>query len=159
MRRREFITLVGGAAVFRPLAARAQQGERTRRVGVLEGIPEDPYLAAFLQRLQQLGWVDGRNVQIDTRWGAGKVDAIRKYAAELSGLAPDVMLAVGTPAVGPLLQATNTAPIVFLRVTDPVGAGFVDSLARPAAMLLDFPCPNTASAGNGWNCSRRSRQV
>ena len=91
MRRREFITLVGGAAVFRPLAARAQQGERTRRVGVLEGIPEDPYLAAFLQRLQQLGWVDGRNVQIDTRWGAGKVDAIRKYAAELSGLAPDVM--------------------------------------------------------------------
>jgi len=147
MRRREFITLVGGAAVFRPLAARAQQGERTRRVGVLEGIPEDPYLAAFLQRLQQLGWVDGRNVQIDTRWGAGKVDAIRKYAAELSGLAPDVMLAVGTPAVGPLLQATNTAPIVFLRVTDPVGAGFVDSLARPGGNATGFSLSEYSFSG------------
>ena len=129
MRRREFIKAILYTGAAWPLAARAQQGERMRRVGVLEGISEDAYLAAFLQRLQQLGWVDGHNVRIDTRGGAGNVDDIRKYAAELLGLAPDVMLAIATPAVGPLLQATNATPIVFLRVTDPVGAGFVDSLA------------------------------
>jgi putative ABC transport system substrate-binding protein len=146
MRRREFITLVGGAAAW-PLAARAQQGERMRRVGVLEGIPEDAYLAAFLQGLQQLGWIDGHNVRIDTRWGAGNVDNIRKYAAELLGLAPDVMLAVGTPAVGPLLQATNAVPIVFLRVTDPVGAGFVDSLARPGGIATGFSLSEYSFSG------------
>src|SRR5262245_47893744 len=91
MRRREFIALVGGAAAIWPLTALAQQSERIRRVGVLEGIPEDPYLAAFVQRLQQLGWVDGRNVRIETRWGGGNIDNIRKHAAELSGLAPDVI--------------------------------------------------------------------
>ena len=138
MRRRDFVSLIGGSAVVWPLVARAQQGERMRRVGVLESLSEDPYLAAFLQGLQQLGWADGHNVRIDTRWGAGNADDIRKYAAELSALAPDVMLAVGTPAVGQLLQATKAVPIVFLRVTDPVGAGFVDSLARPGGVATGF---------------------
>jgi len=147
MRRREFIKAIVYTAAAWPLAVRAQQGERMRRVGVLEGIPEDPYLAAFLQELKQLGWVDGHNGRIDTRWGAGKIDDIRKYAAELTGLAPDVMLAVGTPAVGPLLQATNTVPIVFLRVTDPVGAGFVDSLARPGGVATGFSLSEYSFSG------------
>src|SRR5262249_12189145 len=138
MRRRDFVSLIGGSAVVWPLVARAQQGERIRRVGVLESIPEDPYLAAFTQGLQQLGWANGRNVRIDTRWGAGKVDDIRKYAAELSALAPDVILAVGTPALHRLLQATNAVPRVFLRVTDPVGAGFVRRLPRPRALPAAF---------------------
>jgi len=146
MRRREFIALVGGTAIW-PLAVRAQQDERMRRVAVLEGIPEDAYLAAFLQRLKELGWVDGRNVRIETRWGAGKSDDIRKYAAELLGLAPDVILAVGTPAVGPMLQTTNAAPVVFLRVTDPVGAGFVDSLARPGGIATGFSLSEYSFSG------------
>jgi ABC-type uncharacterized transport system substrate-binding protein len=138
MRRRDFVSLIGGSAVVWPLVVRAQQGERKRRVGVLESLPEDAYLAAFLRGLQQLGWADGHNVQIDTRWGAGNVDDIRKYAAELSALAPDVILAVGSPAVAGLMQTTSTVPIVFLRVTDPVGAGFVDSLARPGGVATGF---------------------
>src|SRR5215813_8805703 len=147
MRRRDFIKAIAGSAAVWPLMVRAQQGERMRRVGVLEGISEDAYLAAFLQRLQQLGWVDGHNVRIDTRWGAGNADDIRKYAAELLGLAPDVMLAIATPAVGPLLQATNAAPIVFLRVTDPVGAGFVDSLARPGGVVTGFSLSEYSFSG------------
>jgi ABC-type uncharacterized transport system substrate-binding protein len=138
MRRRDFVSLIGGSAVVWPLVVRAQQGERKRRVGVLESLPEDAYLAAFLRGLQQLGWADGHNVQIDTRWGAGNVEDIRKYAAELSALAPDVILAVGSPAVAGLMQAKSTVPIVFLRVTDPVGAGFVDSLARPGGVATGF---------------------
>jgi putative ABC transport system substrate-binding protein len=138
MRRRDFVSLIGGSAVVWPLVVLAQQGERKRRVGVLESLPEDAYLAAFLRGLQQLGWADGHNVQIDTRWGAGNVDDIRKYAAELSALAPDVILAVGSPAVAGLMQTTSTVPIVFLRVTDPVGAGFVDSLARPGGVATGF---------------------
>ena len=143
MRRREFITLLGGAAAAWPLAARAQQAERMRRIGVLMSLAaDDPEgqarLAAFLQGLQQLGWTDGRNVRIDTRWGAGDADRIRKYAAELVALAPDVILATGSSAVGPLLQATRTVPIVFAQVTDPVGAGFVESLARPGGNATGF---------------------
>jgi putative ABC transport system substrate-binding protein len=137
MRRREFIAGLGGTVAW-PLVVCAQQSERMRRVGVLESLHEDAYLAAFLQGLQQLGWADGHNVRIDTRWGGGNVDAIRKYAAELLALAPDVILAVATPAVERLLQATNAPPIVFLRVTDPVGAGFVDSLARPGGVATGF---------------------
>jgi len=147
MRRRDFVSLIGGSAVVWPLVARAQQGERMRRVGVLESIPEDPYLAAFMQGLQRLGWADGHNVRIDTRWGAGKGDDIRKHAAELSALAPDVMLVVGTPAVASLLQATNAVPIVFLRVTDPVGAGFVDSLARPGGVATGFSLSEYSFSG------------
>src|SRR5262245_37313062 len=112
MRRREFIKFLASTAAW-PLAASAQQMERMRRVGVLESLPEDAYLAAFLKGLQKLGWADGQNMRIDTRWGAGNADDIRKFAAELSALGPDVMLAVGSPAVTSLLQATSTAPIVF----------------------------------------------
>src|ERR1700688_4081699 len=111
MRRREFITLLGGAATW-PLSARAQQPERMRRIGAFAGIDDDAEgqarFAAFLQGLQQLGWTDGRNLRIDYRWGGGNADNIRKYAAELAALAPDVILVAGAAAVGPLLQATRT---------------------------------------------------
>jgi putative ABC transport system substrate-binding protein len=144
MRRREFITLVGGAAASWPLAARAQQGERMRRIGVLTSgaAADDPdgqtRSAAFVQGLRQLGWTDGRNMRIDHRWGAGDADNLRKYAAELVALAPDVIMASGTATVAPLLQATRTVPIVFAQVTDPVGAGFVDSLAKPGGNATGF---------------------
>ena len=134
--------MLGGAAAW-PLAARAQQPERMRRIGVLMGAAaDDPEgqarIAAFQQGLQQLGWTDGRNVRIDYRWGAGNADDIRKYAAELVALAPDVILATGGASVAPLLQATRTVPIVFVIVADPVGAGFVDSLARPGGNATGF---------------------
>jgi len=140
--RREFITLLGGAACAWPLAARAQS-ERVRRVGMLIGQAADDAdgkarLAAFVQGLQQLGWTDGRNVRIDTRWGGGDADRMRRYAAELVALAPDVILAGGTAAVGILLQATRTVPIVFASVADPVGAGYVDSVARPGGNATGF---------------------
>ena len=142
MKRREFITLLGGAAAW-PLASRAQQGERMRRIGVL--IPyaaDDPEgqarIAAFLQGLQQLGWTEGRNVRIDTRWSGVDAAETRGHAAELAELAPDVILAHGSSTVGPLLQATRTMPIVFPVIGDPVGAGFVDSLARPGGNATGF---------------------
>jgi len=140
--RREFITLLGGAAAGWPLAARAQQ-ERMRRIGVLmPGAADDPEfqarITAFLQGLAQLGWLDGRNVRIDTRWGVADADRIRKYAAELVALAPDVILANSSAAIAPLLQATRTVPIVFTSVADPVGAGYVDSLARPGGNATGF---------------------
>ena len=144
MRRRTFITLLGGAAAAWPLGARAQQSERVRRIGVLTSgaTADDPdgrvRTSAFLQGLQQSGWIDGRNIRIDYRWGAGDADNMRKYAAELVTLAPDVILASGTATVAPLLQATRTVPIVFVQVTDPVGAGFVDSLARPGGNATGF---------------------
>jgi putative ABC transport system substrate-binding protein len=143
MQRREFITLLGGAAVAWPLAARAQQADRIRRIGVLMGLAaDDPQgqtiIAAFLQRLQQLGWADGRNARIDIRWGAGNAENIRKYAAELVALAPDVMLAPGGTTVGPLLKASSTVPIVFANVPDPVGSGFVESLAQPGGNATGF---------------------
>jgi len=142
MRRRDFITLIGGTAVAWPLAARAQQGERMRRIGVLVAVADDPEgqarIAAFLQGLQQLGWADGRNLQIDTRWGAGDADRFRKYAAELVALAPDVILAAGGAVVPPLLQATRSVPIVFTQTPDPVGAGFVDSLGGAGGNVTGF---------------------
>jgi putative ABC transport system substrate-binding protein len=143
MRRREFITLLSGAAAAWPLAARAQQPGGMRRIGVLMNLAaDDPEgqtrIAAFLKALQQLGWADGRNVRIDTRWGAGNADDFRKYAAELVALAPDVILATGAATVRPLLQATRTVPIAFVQVIDPVGVGFVDSLARPGGNATGF---------------------
>jgi putative tryptophan/tyrosine transport system substrate-binding protein len=143
MKRREVIALLGGAAAAWPLAARAQQGERMRRVGVLSSLTaDDPEgqarLAAFLQGLQQLGWSDGRNVRIDTRWAAGEADHIDRYAGELAALAPDIILAVGAATVGPLQRAARTTPIVFVQVTDPVGAGYVASLARPGGNATGF---------------------
>ena len=143
MRRREFLGLTAGAAAAWPLAARAQQSDRIRRIGVLNGqAANDPdaqaNIAAFLQGLQQLGWTDGRNVRIDHRWAAGNPADIRKYAAELVALAPEVILATGASPLGPLLQATRTVPIVFAIVPDPVGAGFVDSLSRPGGNTTGF---------------------
>src|SRR5262245_50053400 len=140
--RRKFITLVGGAAVAWPVAARAQQRERMRRIGVFApGVADQDWQgrnAAFLQGLALLGWIDSRNVRIEYRWGEGDAEHIRKHLAELVALAPDVILASGSAAVGPLLQATRTIPIVFVSVPDPVGAGFVDSLARPGGNATGF---------------------
>ena len=142
MQRREFITLLGSAAATWPLAARAQQGEPMRRIGVLMYMGADDAegqarLAAFAQTLRQLGWSDGRNLRIDTRWATA--DDIRRHAAELVALAPDVLLAGnGTPTVAPLLQATRTVPIVFVTVVDPVGSGFVASLAKPGGNATGF---------------------
>jgi putative tryptophan/tyrosine transport system substrate-binding protein len=142
LHRREFITLLGGAAAW-PLAARAQQPDGVRRIGVLMSTAADDPVAktrgaAFLQGLQQLGWTEGNNVRIDYRWGAGDADRIRRYAVELIELAPEVILASSAPSVASLLQATRTVPIVFAAVTDPVGAGYVDSLARPGGNATGF---------------------
>jgi ABC-type uncharacterized transport system substrate-binding protein len=143
MKRREFITLLGTAAAAWPLAVRAQQREPVRRIGVLLPATADDQvwqarLAAFHQGLALLGWTIGRNVHIDARWATPNVAEIRRQAAELAALAPDVMLAGGTSAVGPLLQATHTVPIVFTIANDPVGSGFVDSLARPGGNATGF---------------------
>ncbi len=141
MKRREFISLLGGGAAVWPLAARAQQGERMRRIGVLMGVTDSEQqagLAVFQKVLQQLGWIDGRNVRIDTRWAEGDAREIRRLASELVTLAPDVILASGTAAMGTLLQATRTIPIVFNNVADPVGAGFVKSMARPGGNATGF---------------------
>ena len=143
MRRREFIRIIAGSAAVLPLATFAQQPERMRRIGVLMPSAADDAeyqtrMAAFLQELQRLGWSDGRNVRIDSRWAAGDANLIRKYAAELIALAPDVILAPGNTSLGPLLQATRTVPIVFTTLLDPVGAGFVDSLARPGGNATGF---------------------
>jgi putative tryptophan/tyrosine transport system substrate-binding protein len=144
MRRRAFITLIGGAAAAWPLAARAQQQERMRRIGVLAGgaaatdADTQERNAAFAKSLQELGWVVGRNVQIDFRYGLGNAANIRKYAAELVALAPDVILVSGALALAPLLQVTRTVPIVFVSVADPVGAGFVESMARPGGNATGF---------------------
>jgi putative ABC transport system substrate-binding protein len=142
MRRREFITLLSGAAAW-PLAARAQQVEQVRRIGMLFGqTPNDPAvpprIAAFRQALQQLGWTEGRNLRIDTRWSSDNADDTRKYAAELVGFVPDVILSSGTIASVAVQQATRTVPIVFTLVVDPVGGGIVDSLARPGGNATGF---------------------
>jgi putative tryptophan/tyrosine transport system substrate-binding protein len=143
VRRRTFITLLGGTVAAWPLAAHAQQRERMRRIGVLlPATADDPqrqvWFGAFLQGLAQSDWIIDRNVQIDTRWATANVDAVRRHAAELAALAPDVILASGASTVGPLLQATRTVPIVFAAVADPVGAGFVNSLARPGGNATGF---------------------
>ena len=143
LQRREFITLIGGAAAAWPIAAQAQQPERMRRIGVLIPTTADDAgyqarMGAFHQGLALLGWTIGRNVRIDIRWGAGDAERSRKYAAELAALAPDVILASGDSTVGALLQATRTVPIVFATTANPVAAGFVDSLARPGRNITGF---------------------
>jgi putative tryptophan/tyrosine transport system substrate-binding protein len=142
MRRRTFITLLGGAAAAWPLAARAQKpAARMPRIGVLVNISEgDPagHVAAFRQRLQELGWVDGRNAQIDMRWGGGDSERYRRYAAELVALAPDVVLAATTAVVEALQQASASMPIVFVSIIDPIGSGLIASMARPGGNATGF---------------------
>ncbi|MEA2794460.1 MAG: hypothetical protein QOI87_1840 [Bradyrhizobium sp.] len=143
MKRREFIALLGGAATPWPRNALAQQPERMRRIGVLVPLAaDDPdmqiRIAAFQQQLQQLGWTDGRNVKIEYRWNGSDPERSRRHAAELAALAPDVIFATGNSTVAPLLQATRSVPIVFAIIPDPVGAGFVDSLARPGGNATGF---------------------
>jgi putative ABC transport system substrate-binding protein len=142
MRRREFLGVLGSAAASWPLAARAQQPEGMRRIGVLIGAADNPDIqanvGAFLQVLAQLGWTDGRNLRIDYRTGGGDADTIRKHATELVALVPDVILTAGSSTMGPLLQATSIVPIVFTIVPDPVGSGFVKSLSRPGGNATGF---------------------
>jgi putative tryptophan/tyrosine transport system substrate-binding protein len=143
MRRRDFIRAVAVSAITLPLTAQAQQRERLWRVGVLTPFPaDDPEgqarLTAFAQALQQAGWTLGQNLRLDYRWGNGTAETMRKYAAELVALAPDVILASSSAAVSPLLQVTRTVPIVFAGVVDPVGAGYVESLARPGGNATGF---------------------
>jgi len=152
MRRREFIALLGGAVAAWPLTGRAQQSERTRRIGVLMNLTEnDPETqarrAAFLQALQELGWSEGRNLKIDYRWGMGDPDRHRKNAVELVALAPDVILAHGSPIMRPLLRVTRSVPIVFVSVADPVGGGFVNSLARPGGNATGFALFEYSTSG------------
>jgi putative ABC transport system substrate-binding protein len=152
MHRREFVGLLGGAAAAWPLAARAQQDGRVRRIGVLTTAAEsDPdaqaNVAEFRRGLTELGWSDGRNVRIEVRWGAADPDRYRRYSAELIAFAPDVILAVGGSSVGALQQATRTVPIVFVGVVDPVGGGYVASLARPSGNITGFSNPEYGISG------------
>jgi putative ABC transport system substrate-binding protein len=143
MRRRDFVALLGGAALASPVAARAQQPGRMRRVGVLMGVAEsDPEgqarIAAFRQGLSDLGWADSRNLRIEYRWAAGDADRIRAYAAELVALAPDVLVGNGAPVLTALRDATRSIPIIFVLVNDPVGQGFIPNLARPGGNITGF---------------------
>jgi putative tryptophan/tyrosine transport system substrate-binding protein len=143
MKRRKFITLLGGAAAMWPIAANAQQAERMRRVGVLMNVAADDPLStlrvsAFAQAMQELGWTVGRNLRIDYRWGQADPDRLRQYAAELVTLAPEVIVSNANPATTALQQATRSVPIVFVNQVDPVGAGFVESLARPGGNITGF---------------------
>src|SRR5262245_34732202 len=150
MRRRQFITLIGGAAAW-PLRVRAQQSERMRRIGVLSTVAADDQEgrrrdAGFLQGLQQLGWTVGRNVEIDYRSGVGNAALYRRFAAELVALAPDVILGSGTSTVAPLLETTRTIPVVFVNVTE-VASGFVESLSRPGGNATGFSSAEYGMSG------------
>ena len=149
MRRREFITLLGGAAAGWPLVARAQQSERVRRIGVL--MAADPsqqsYVTAFRGALTKLGWAEGSNLRTEVRWGAGDADKIRSFAKELIDLRPDAIVGQSTPVVAALARETQTIPIVFVNVADPIGSGFVASLARPGGNLTGFTTDNPAFGG------------
>jgi ABC-type uncharacterized transport system substrate-binding protein len=143
VRRRAFIALLGGAAATWPLAARAQQSDRVRVIGLLNILAKDDpesqlRIAAFKQGLQQLGWTEGSNVRIEARWAGGDDGLVRKYAAELAALAPDVVLTSGSVTMKPVQQAIPTVPIVFVQVVDPVGSGYVDSMARPGGNTTGF---------------------
>jgi putative tryptophan/tyrosine transport system substrate-binding protein len=155
LRRRQFLTLLGGAAAAWPVGVRAQQAERVRRIGVLMHLPEsDPEaqarIRALLGGLQQLGWTEGRNLRIEYRFGAADVDRARRYAAELIALAPDVIQASGTGPMAALHEATRTVPIVFAQIPDPVSAGFVDSLSRPGGNATGFSVFEEYGTAGKW---------
>jgi ABC-type uncharacterized transport system substrate-binding protein len=166
MRRRDFIKVIAGSAAAWPLVARAQQGERVRRICVLMSTavddPQDPArLVAFAQGLQELGWTIGRNLRIDYRWSASSPDNARKYAAELAALAPDVMLTSGTIALAAVQQISHTIPVVFVNLIDPVSGGFVESLARPGGnatgfLLFEYGLSGTLSRQTSQWCKRAS---
>ena len=162
MRRRDFITLFGSSAVGWPLAARAQQSDRMRRIGWLEQAQPDDQagqarIMAVTKDLEQLGWVVGRNLQIDYRWGVVSPEMAQRLGGELLNLSPDLIMSVGTPGVKALQQATTSVPIVFMFVTEPVDQGFVQSLAHPGGNITGLHIWNGRSERNGWRCSRRSR--
>ena len=163
MKRREFITLLGGAAAAWPLAARAQQGERMRRIGVLgldHGRSRNIRLASGRScRVAQLGWTIGRNVRIDTRWAAGNADRNSQTRGGIGRARAGRHPGSWRAAVAPLLQATRTVPIVFASSADPVGAGFVEAWRGRAATPPDSCCSNIGLSANGWSCSRRSRRA
>ena len=155
MKRREFITLLGGAAVAWPLAARAQRTDQVRWVGVLMGYGEaDPeakaLLSEFTQALSELGWIEGRNLRTDVRWAPGRTDLMHTFAKELVNLQPDVILADSTPVTAALKRETSTIPIVFAAVADPVGSGFVASLPRPGGNITGFGSLETGSMASKW---------
>src|SRR5262249_59164747 len=155
MNRRAFITLLGGAAAVWPLAARAQQPERMRRIGVMIGLAENDAEArarviAFREELRKQGWAEGRNVQIDFRWAVGDDERVRAFAKELVELQPDVLVAHSTPATAALLHQTHAIPIVFVQVVDPVGSGFVQSFARPGGNATGFTNHDQATLGGKW---------
>ena len=158
-----FQSFLGGARAAWPLAPRAQQRGRMRRVGVLHFSEQDPeskaYIATFLQQLGELGWTVGNNLQVEYRWTGGLDGRIYQYATELVALEPDVILAAGDSHVGPLQQITHSVPIVFVQVADAVGGGFVKSLAHPGGNATGFTNFEFTSAENGWNCSSRSRHA
>src|SRR5262245_35281090 len=152
MRRREFITLLGGAAASWPLAVRAQQPERVRRIGVLMAVPENDheyqaFLAAFREGLQKLGWAEGRNIRIDTRWAALDAEAMQRLAKELVALQPELILSPTTPTTAALFQQTRTIPIIFVNVADPIGSGFVANLSRPGGNITGFITMEPTIAG------------
>jgi len=154
VKRREFITLLGGTAAAWPLAARAQQTEHMRKIGVLMGIAESDQegqssVAAFREELRKLGWMEGRNSEIDIRWAAADVELMKRFAKELVTLQPDLILASSTPATAAMLQQTRTVPIIFVLVADPVGSGFVASLPRPGGNATGFT-PIVGSLGGKW---------
>ena len=158
MRRREFVTLLGAA--MWPIAASAQQSDRIRRVGVLMPFATGDAagkleLAAFAQQLQALGWTDGGNLRIDYRWAAGDPERMQVLAKELIALQPDVIFSRSTPVTGALVKQTRAIPLVFVVVSDPVGEGFVASVARPGGNATGFTNAESSLTGNGWACSRR----
>src|SRR6516165_9034584 len=143
LKRRQFISLIGGAATAWPIAARAQRPDRVRRIGVLMGLAaSDPdalrWISAFQQALQNSGWTEGRNLKIEYRWGTGDARVIRSYAAELIGLSPEVIVTRGSTASRTMQQETKSIPILFVAVSDPVGSGFVASLAHPGGNITGF---------------------
>jgi putative ABC transport system substrate-binding protein len=164
MRRRDFIGLVAGAAIARPRSALAQQPDRIRKLGILANFPaDDPEgqarLNGFTHALERLGWREGTNLHTETRWAGDNAERYLQYARELVTLEPDVILASASSSVAALQQVTHTVPIVFANVIDPVGAGFIASMAHPGGNTTGFTAFEYSISGNGLNCSRSLRPV